>query len=84
MIKTHTDFEVELYCGAKGVDQWTANRWKQQVSKYQVSADPGSLVPFVLYGICSDIAFLHSSARYIILDYIGCVFHVLSTCIERP
>ncbi|CAM0950731.1 unnamed protein product [Alopecurus aequalis] len=36
VIKTHTDFEVALYCGAKGVDQWTANRWKEQVSKDQV------------------------------------------------
>jgi endoribonuclease Dicer len=40
VIKTHTDFEVELYHGAKGVDEWTAPRWKKEVSKYQVSADP--------------------------------------------
>ncbi|KAK1669062.1 hypothetical protein QYE76_057221 [Lolium multiflorum] len=36
VIRTHTDFEVELYYGAKGVDEWTASRWKEEASKYQV------------------------------------------------
>lgn len=36
VIKIHTDFEVENYHGAKGVDQWTAPRWQEQLSKYQV------------------------------------------------
>ncbi|PNT71107.1 hypothetical protein BRADI_2g23193v3 [Brachypodium distachyon] len=35
-IKTHTDFEVELCYGAKGVDPWTASAWQEKVSKYQV------------------------------------------------
>ncbi|VAH67451.1 unnamed protein product [Triticum turgidum subsp. durum] len=36
VIKTHTDFEVELYCGASGVDHWTPQRWKEKISKSQV------------------------------------------------
>ncbi|CAM0884261.1 unnamed protein product [Alopecurus aequalis] len=44
VIKTHTDFEVEPYYGAKGVDEWTAPRWKEQVEKYQVMV----MTPMVL------------------------------------
>ncbi|VAH83278.1 unnamed protein product [Triticum turgidum subsp. durum] len=44
VIKTHTDFEVELYCGASGVDHWTPQRWKEKVSKSQVMV----MIPDVL------------------------------------
>jgi len=44
VIKTHTGFEVESYYGAKGVDEWTSLRWKEQVSKYQVMV----MTPMVL------------------------------------
>ncbi|KAJ1286734.1 hypothetical protein BS78_03G374900 [Paspalum vaginatum] len=36
VIKSYTDFEVEHYHGAKGVDQWKAHSWLDQLSKYQV------------------------------------------------
>ncbi|ONM35314.1 dicer-like 104 [Zea mays] len=36
VIKSYTDFEVEHYHGAKGVDQWKAHSWQQQLLKYQV------------------------------------------------
>ncbi|KAG2593731.1 hypothetical protein PVAP13_5NG012593 [Panicum virgatum] len=36
VIKSYTDFEVEHYHGAKGVDQWKAHRWEEQLSKFQV------------------------------------------------
>lgn len=44
VIKTHTDFDVELYCGASGVDHWTPQRWKEKVSKSQVMV----MIPDVL------------------------------------
>lgn len=36
VIKSYTDFEVEHYHGAKGVDQWKAYNWQEQLAKYQV------------------------------------------------
>ncbi|CAL4972547.1 unnamed protein product [Urochloa decumbens] len=36
VIKSYTDFEVEHYHGAKGVDQWKAHNWQEQLAKYQV------------------------------------------------
>ncbi|XP_039850430.1 endoribonuclease Dicer homolog 3a-like isoform X2 [Panicum virgatum] len=36
VIKSYTDFEVEHYHGAKGVDQWKAHSWQEQLAKYQV------------------------------------------------
>ncbi|XP_062207830.1 endoribonuclease Dicer homolog 3a isoform X2 [Phragmites australis] len=36
VIKSYTDFEVECYHGSKGVDQWKAQSWQEQLSKYQV------------------------------------------------
>ncbi|KAG2580124.1 hypothetical protein PVAP13_6NG318300 [Panicum virgatum] len=36
VIKRYTDFEVEHYHGAKGVDQWNAYSWQEQLAKYQV------------------------------------------------
>ncbi|RCV28682.1 hypothetical protein SETIT_5G422300v2 [Setaria italica] len=35
VIKSYTDFEVEHYHGAKGVDQWKAYNWQEQLAKYQ-------------------------------------------------
>jgi len=37
VIKSYTDFEVEHYHGAKGVDQWKAHSWQEQLAKYQAS-----------------------------------------------
>ncbi|KAK3162796.1 hypothetical protein QOZ80_1BG0093880 [Eleusine coracana subsp. coracana] len=36
VIKSFTDFEVEHYHGAKGVDQWKAVNWQEEFSKYHV------------------------------------------------
>ncbi|KAF8664946.1 hypothetical protein HU200_054266 [Digitaria exilis] len=36
VIKSYTDFDVEYYHGAKGVDQWKAHSWQEQLAKYQV------------------------------------------------
>jgi endoribonuclease Dicer len=37
VIKTFTDFEVEHYHGAKGVDNWEAVNWQEELTKYQAS-----------------------------------------------
>jgi endoribonuclease Dicer len=42
VIKSYTDFEVEHYHGAKGVDQWKAHSWKEQLENYQASLIPYS------------------------------------------
>ncbi|KAF3446126.1 hypothetical protein FNV43_RR11305 [Rhamnella rubrinervis] len=35
-IKTHTNFEVEEYYGAKGVDEWNVKRWEGEVKEHDV------------------------------------------------
>lgn len=37
MIKDHTDFTVEEYYGAKGVDEWSATSWQKEISSIEVS-----------------------------------------------
>ncbi|KAG6498755.1 hypothetical protein ZIOFF_038477 [Zingiber officinale] len=35
-IETHTDLDVQYYCGARGVDEWNIDCWQKEVSTYQV------------------------------------------------
>lgn len=37
MIKDHTDFTVEEYYGAKGVDEWNATSWQKEIKSIEVS-----------------------------------------------
>ncbi|KAJ0977945.1 hypothetical protein J5N97_013419 [Dioscorea zingiberensis] len=36
VIKIHTDLEVECYYGAKGVEDWNAERWEKEISSNHV------------------------------------------------
>ncbi|KAK9099556.1 hypothetical protein Syun_026601 [Stephania yunnanensis] len=36
VIKVHTNFKVEQYYGAKGVDEWSAKCWEREISKHEV------------------------------------------------
>lgn len=37
VIRVHTDFEVEEYYGAKGVDEWDSQCWQKEINKNDVS-----------------------------------------------
>ncbi|KAK9131441.1 hypothetical protein Sjap_011928 [Stephania japonica] len=36
VIKVHTNFKVEQYYGAKGVDEWSAECWEREISEHEV------------------------------------------------
>ncbi|XP_010261807.1 PREDICTED: endoribonuclease Dicer homolog 3a isoform X2 [Nelumbo nucifera] len=36
VIKIHTDFKVEEYYGAKGIDEWSAKCWEKEISEQDV------------------------------------------------
>lgn len=37
VIKVNTDFEVEEYYGAKGVDEWDLQCWEKEINQNDVS-----------------------------------------------
>jgi endoribonuclease Dicer len=37
VIKNYTDFAVEEYYGAKGVDEWNLMCWEKEINKHDVS-----------------------------------------------
>ncbi|XP_047049658.1 endoribonuclease Dicer homolog 3a-like [Lolium rigidum] len=64
VIKTHTDFEVGLYCGATRADQWGGDRWREQVSKHQVMV----MIPDVLLNALRKAFFSLDMVNLMIFD----------------
>lgn len=40
VIKSHTGFKVGDYYGAKGVDDWSAECWANEIGEHDVGASP--------------------------------------------
>ncbi|KAJ0967078.1 hypothetical protein J5N97_023995 [Dioscorea zingiberensis] len=36
VIRDHTDFRIQEYYGAKGVDEWTAECWEKEIDTYEI------------------------------------------------